>query len=370
MSDGFDKEHTVDKRKINKISTDIYKDLIGRKNSIYTSLIIIFSIVVIIVAYMWINTHEKSVNIADIFNGANLKYFALMFICVGVILLINAFSKFIGLYGMNKQKKFGAIFNSEIKSIFYNKLTTYTKGWIVGGNYLVNRGIALDNSIDIELVDRMSEKVAKLLYSFIILASCGVFCFKRLNVVIFILGVVAFLISVSLIVFVILFNKKQSKMLEVIASFSGLLYKCRLVKDYEMYYNLLVGKLYAMSRFFKQKSLISLFQILFHIIINVLKVLIIYLFLLSINISGIDVFAELLLNMLMIDLIVGVLPLPSCLIVCELLFYLLFASMLPSGYIFWALLIYRFFDFYIYIIVYLLTLIADKAVLIVKNKGC
>ena len=115
MNNNVENEIDVDSRKINKISTDIYKELKCKKNTLYSVLILLFSVCIITVTYLWINSSEKSIPFVEIFDSANSQYFALMFICAGLMVLISAFAKFIGLYGINRQKKFGIIFQITLK---------------------------------------------------------------------------------------------------------------------------------------------------------------------------------------------------------------------------------------------------------------
>lgn len=368
MAENQKNNRTLPENKIKNTIDFQYKELTSKRNVMFSILVFLLNICAIIVGYMWISHNEKVANFNIVFDSSNSGYWVLVVSCLLLIVLITSFSKFLGFYAVTKKRKFLTLFTGQIKSSYYDCVSLYNKGWIVGCKHLINKADSSDHSINTILSSRMSDRFAKLVYSFIVLLSCSIFCIRKINLIVYLLGIASFIVLTIVFVFVLMLKYKPSKILAIVAWFSAVLYKCKVVRDYEAYYNFIVGKMNSMNLYFKQKNYVAIIQFFANITVYILKALILYLFMLSINMGGIGTFAEMLIRLVLIDLIIEVLPLPKGVLVYEVLFILLFKNIMLEGFLFWGLIVYRMFDVIIYFILNVVISIVENIFHKKKNK--
>ena len=77
------------------------------------------------------------------------------------------------------------------------------------------------------------------------------------------------------------------------------------------------------------------------------------------NIATYEMLGEIIFKTLILELLLQIWPLKWGTLIYEIIFVILFSNVFFEGFIFWALLIYRILDYFVYIVQWLVFLIID-----------
>ena len=132
------------------------------------------------------------------------------------------------------------------------------------------------------------------------------------------------------------------------------------VQDYEKLFYAIVDKLILYNKAFKYNKIILWTEVFANILIYFLKGLMIYLLCYSINIiSGAGVF-NVLFVWVVLELLLAMWPLQKGTLIFELIFILLLKRYFLQGYVFWAMLMFKMFDYFIYVVQFLIVKLFEK----------
>jgi len=152
----------------------------------------------------------------------------------------------------------------------------------------------------------------------------------------------------------LIFNRDKELAVLIVAKITKFLYKLNIVKDFYMFYNKYIDKMIAYNRTYKINKSIIVSEVFSHVLILFLKSLFVYFIFLFVNQGTADLFFEILFCSVVLQVLMDLIPLPKGVLFFEIIFIILFKNIFFEGYLFWGLMLYRIFDYFIYVIHYLI----------------
>lgn len=327
----------------------------------YMSLILL-NFLSLVLTMFFLNREENIEKLDLVFENMNSWTIVLYIGIFILIMLLIIFPTYLSHYARTKQRKFFAISRMSVLGEFYGRTTMFGSGNnVMSATCLARCGVEQKNAIDTALGKNIFKQFATVLYSFVILCLGVVFWNKNTNILLIIVAFLVFACYCANIVLILIFNcdsRKKSVML-FLARFYRRLNKLKFIKDYEYSYNKKIDELITYNKIFRQNKLIIFVNIVSNVLVYLLKASILYLILISMNVATYEIVGELIFKVLILELIIQMWPLKWGTLIYEILFIILFNSIFFKGYIFWALLIYRVLDYFVYIVQWLIFLIID-----------
>ena len=188
----------------------------------------------------------------------------------------------------------------------------------------------------------------------------SVFTPMKISIWLTLLAIISLLYEISYIVVVVVFAKNKKAGISFVAFISRWLFKFKLIKDYELFFNKTVDKLIVQSKAFGLNKLILITEIASNLLVLVLRVVVLYLALTSVGVNGAEWLWQLIVSFVILDLIIRLLPLQKGTLIIEILFISIFATMFTNVYVFYGLFVYKIFEYFLYAIQYLIVLFIDK----------
>lgn len=358
--------NTSESREILRINNDMQKINNPSSKWYYASLILL-NIMALIVCFLILdNTKFEIQKISVVAENFDFKLIAIMVICFVIILLLKTLSVFLRVYSKTKQRKFGTIFGGVVASEFYGRVTLCSKGKNSSFvNAITKRGIQDDVAIDSVYATTSCNRMSFAVYAFVLIA-IGIFAWiENINAVLLIIGIIILLIEFTKIIFVLMFRRNKKNTLEKLAKVIRFAYQTRIINDYEKVYNRIVDKLIIDVKDFRTNKYILFVDFISNILIHFLKAGVVYVIFVSLNIADGAVFGELLFMCVLLELILKAWPIQHGTFIYELVFVLLMNNIFFEGYVFWGLILYRLFDYFAYVIAFVIFKIFD---IIYDNK--
>ena len=194
-----------------------------------------------------------------------------------------------------------------------------------------------------------------------------IFCINSIKSWLVVIGLISFIIIFSSTIFVFVFKANKKFGIDVVSKFVKVLYNLGLTKNYEETYNKMLDKVIVSANGIKQDGWLTFVEIFSGLLCEFLKGAMIYFLVVTLNLAESTIIFEILFKFSIMQLIFKLWPLQSGTLIFELLFVALFKNIFFSGYVFWGLIIYRFFDLFAYAIVYLIQVVI-KSILNTKSK--
>ena len=198
----------------------------------------------------------------------------------------------------------------------------------------------------------VANRIASVIYYIVVFVLGTIFAFGSTNVWLYILALVGLVFNICITLIILYFDRFKAKYLIVIAKLCKLLYKLKLVKDYEKLYNLLVVKLMQFGTVFKNNRLYMFVQICCGILVKFTTQIMLFFVLSAFNVATWQGLVEILLACSILDIIVGIVPTPKGTLIYELLFLIIFRIIFISGYVLYGMVIYRIISYFLIQLVY------------------
>lgn len=335
-----DSEQTVNKQK-------------SKKSKVLSALFFVINIVVVACILVFQLKNEEVTAIGDLFKNLKWEYVLVIFMCFSVINLIHSTVFTIYIKTNTNRKRVNLAIQAHVIGRYYDNITPMGSGGQPFQIFYFNkRGLNAGASLSVTMGKYVIQQIAWMLFSVIamIIAGCkGILFSSSLVGISCIIGFLANLFLITLVL-ALSVSKKIGKKL-VVKSLK-LLEKIRIVKNYEKQY-LKVMKIVNDY----QTTMQSISSNLKQFLLNVLLIFLAYLIQYSIpffiycsffGFNG-DVYLEMVLLTLIIELAASFIPLPGGTGMSELSFTAVFATFFGSN-VFWALLMWRFMSYYLYLI--------------------
>ena len=337
------------------------KDMQSTRSALYYTGIILLNIFFLALAWVLVGNKDGVVGFNQVVTAVDWKNILFIFLIVALILIIQVFPDYMFYYSKTKKRKFGTLFLANAKMNFYNSVTLFSSGgYYMFANRLVDDGATSQSALDTAYFKKFISKISQIVYSFLAIIVGAILFLSKTNIWLIIGGIIGFSINCIAVVFVLIFDTHRDKVLSCVAGLCKTLYRLKFIKDYEDFYNRLVSKLFVYNSNLKFAKKSTIIHILLNVLIQFLRHFVLFIILQMLNFGDLEVLLEILFKCAIIDLIIGVLPLQNGTAIFELLFVSLFNNVFFSGYLLWGMVLYRFFDYFIYLIIYLFVLPFDS----------
>ena len=342
--------------KENKINeTPLFEKLITksslmkeRKNIIFYLSIISLDICAIILASAVYCNYNGIMNIDDVLRNFDNRFTLLILGLIVVCFLLNIFPDYFMIWTKTRKRSFGSVISGDIRNKFYSGLMLYGQDGVAANVHrLANSGIDGKIAIEVGYSKKIIGKIAQLLYWMLVLIVGVVFAFDSVPLYIFVFAIISFVLLVSIVVYVLFANKQKERYIAGVGRLVRFLYKIKLIKDYEKLYNCIVERLAVCGTVLKNKKSLIITQLLCCIFKELIRSILLISIIGAFDVFDWDCAIEIIFKLTLIDLIVGILPLPSGLVAYELIFLLLLGGVVSTECVVWVMVTFRLCDYYI-----------------------
>lgn len=335
-------------------------DIRSKKNIVWYCSVFLINICTLLLAWVFINNKWETISVKEVFADINWKYILFILLIIVICFLLKSFISFLSLRKHCKSAKFKAVFLANSRRRFYEMVTIYNQCDVVYSVGLCVSGVDKCSSIEHDYSGKVLSRLSRLLYSFVFMIIGAVFYFTKVNVWVFIAGIVAFFINCMYVLLIVLFDFNRDKTIGLVAKFSKILYKLKLINDYQLFFQNVTNQLFAYSMGLKKVKKLSYVIIVSNLIVHFIRNFILFVIFQGVDIVGYSILCEVLFKCAMIDLIVSVLPLPKGMFVYEVLFITLFRGVVTSASMLCGMILYRFFDYLINFLVCPIIMLCDR----------
>lgn len=363
------------KKHDNKTQFALYDKLInkgslmmGKKNVWYYMSVFLINICVLaIISIIYLNKNSV-IGGFEIWRDVDVKLLLLPIVLVVVMWLMGAFADYLHVLSRTRKHKFWPVASGEIEYKFYSSSTCFKCGECANVTTLHNGGLEKSVATEVVFTKKLLNKIAKIIYALAVFVAGSIFVGQSISTAFMILGVLGLMVLIVPIIPLIFYDKMKEKYLIIIGKVIKLLYKLKLVKDYESVYQLWSGYLAEYSCVFKNKKGILIVDLIIGVVKEFVRALILVSIINCLDIYVGEQFLEIIFKLVIVDLIVSVIPLPGGLIIFEVLFLSLFEGLVLIDNIVWVMLLFRICDYYINGIAMLLCMLIGKTCRLVKKK--
>lgn len=292
----------------------------------------------------------------------NIVFLLLMFVA---IMILKSLPDYLKIFAKTRSRKFFTCYCANVINEFYDGVTINNKGIIHYAGHLVNGKIKPNLAIDAAYSKKFVGKISFLMYGLVFMLVGACVWLKYIPTWLYLIALIGFVYELTMFLFTIYFGKNKEDAMHIVSSFCKFLVKIKLIKDYEKVFYKIVDTFIIYNKTFKQRKLMIWIEIYSNIIIYFIKGLAIYLLCYSMNLIEGKMFFQIIFISVVLQGVLNMWPLPKGTLIFELLFYKLVSFYFLSGYIYWAILIYRVFDYVLYMFQYLVV----STVLFIKNKN-
>ena len=308
-----------------------------------------------ILAYQFINEDVDITSIGTLFCNINWGIF-LSVILVFILQMFIESSKFWNLiYTTTRTSRPALSYKIVSLGKYYDSVTPLASG----GEpfqiyYTAKHGLSGTNALSVCMGRYITNQLAYSIFTFVVMILS--ISLSQINTiggtVVTATSWVGFALNAFLIFIVLLVSINKTIGNKLISGILKFLYKIRIVKSYDKQYNK-IQKVVSdyqstMKKYAKEKGTFF-FQLFLSISFFFLHYCIPFLIHASFYGFHFELFGQIFIYCAMIDLTASIFPLPGGTGASELSFSVLFASIFDGGDLIWALLIWRFFTYYIYI---------------------
>lgn len=326
-------------------------NMLSSKNNWFYLAIILINIVTLVLAWVF---ESNSYGVASgVFDGFDNRYLYLLLVSLLVVGLLKVIPDYIFLYKKTKHRQFSSVLMGNIMCGYYKTISIHNDS--VDSLYVESlKATKVSNTTAQEMVNlrAVANRIASVIYYIVVFVLGTIFAFGSTNVWLYILALVGLVFNICITLIILYFDRFKAKYLIVIAKLCKLLYKLKLVKDYEKLYNLLVVKLMQFGTVFKNNRLYMFAQICCGILVKFVIHIMLFFVLSAFNVATWQSLVEILLACSILDIIVGIVPTPKGTLIYELLFLIIFRTIFISGYVLYGMVIYRIISYFLIQLVY------------------
>lgn len=336
------------------------KEISSKRSLVSYISIVLINICLLVVFWILISNKYGVASSREVFESLEIWYLALICLIIIGVVLLQTLIDYISLYKRTKRHRFGGLFFANCERIMYGNLTIYSK--CRDGKFVERLGksrVSTRSSVSLVYLKKFFELVSLVIYSVIALVGGTILFLQDTNIIVLCIGLVAFVINCGILCFILYSAGHIEKSVEFVAKLSKLLFKLKLIKDIDKFFRETTNAIYVYSSVIKSLSKISWLGIVSNICVKFLRHFVLFVIFQMFNFGGGMVLAEIVFASTILDLIVSVLPLQRGTMVFEILFATLFFHIFFDGYLPWAMITFRFFDYFVYIFIPLIVKIFD-----------
>lgn len=331
---------------------------LGTKKKKWLNILFLFiniGVVAGILAYQFSSEDVDISSIGTLFCNINWGIFFLLIVLYALLMFSESFRFWNLIFSTTKTHHPALSYKTAALGKYYDSLTPLS----AGGEpfqiyYMSKRGLSGRNALSVCMGKYVTQQLAYVIFTFIIMILS--ISLSQINTiggtVVTATSWVGFALNSFLIIVVALVSINKAIGNKLVSGILKFLHKIKIVKNYEKHYNK-IQKVVSdyqstMKKYAKEKGTFFI-QLFFSFLFYFLHYSIPFLIHASFYGFHFELFGQIFIYCAMIDLTASFFPLPGGTGASELSFSVLFASIFEGGDLIWALLIWRFFTYYIYI---------------------
>ena len=354
-------ELAAEKGKINEATAEVKKRG-TRKNKIITSVLFAVNILVVVLILWWQVSSETIVFIENL--NINVWFLVFTILIFAVLMFFETFPVSLLIKKETGRIRWGLSYKVAAIGRYYDCITPLsTGGQPFQIYYMKAHGVPTATAISIPMSKSIFIQLMWQATSVIVLLSANIGSTPE-EIAILVTAIIGFAINLVFVAFIIVvsLNKKFGE--KLVSGIVHFLQKLRIVKNYDKMYTKIMGVVTDYQNV--MKAIKDEVYYLIGLALSTLSTIIIRytipFFVYAVFAGGTATFADwaVIFSMSMIiDLAASFIPLPGGTGVSELSFTVLFAMFFTDGTLFWALILWRFMTYYIYIVQGLFVIIYD-----------
>ncbi len=325
-----------------------------KKGAWFTISTFLISIIILLFVLYYQNKNFGVANITNfVMSESRYRYILYAFTIFIVIMLLKTWRSYVLVYRLTKKHRIFLSYKSSSLAKYYELLTPVGSGGRPYQIYYLNsRGLKPGTATAIPLMQHIIHKVTFAVISLVVLVTkFSVFGEdSRLILSLGILGLILTFLTLSAWLWVAFSRKKA---LRFFAGILRLLYRMKIIKDYNKWLTKMIRSVKEMQRgvkFSLKSTLTTLSTMVTSAGIIVANAILPYLIYCIFYIPEQGVFIDIFAKIIICNLAVTYIPLPGGVGIAELSFTALFSSMFLDGTLFWAILLWRVFSYYGYLL--------------------
>ncbi len=329
--------------------------------------IINIAVVVGILAYQLSQENMEVASVATLASNINWGIFLLIFVLFGFIMFLESLKLFITIKQTCKSNRYSLAFKTAVLGRYYDCITPLASGGQPFQIYYMNkRGLTGSQSVSVCMGKYVIQQIAYIIFAFIIMMlsiSLSNSTSSVSGTVVTATSWVGFALNFLLIAIIVIISINKTVGNKLILGLLKFLNKIKLVKNYDKQYKKIQRSVNDYQTTMKNyaKNKFTFFSLIFVSFLNFFAIYCIP-FLIHASFYGFhfELFGQIFIYCVMVDLAASFFPLPGGTGASELSFSVLFATLFGvEGNLFWALLIWRVFTYYIYIFQGILLILYD-----------
>lgn len=322
--------------------------------------IAILNIFILAITMLVLNSKEKVESVSIVFENIGIKNILLLVLMFFAIMVLKTLPDYLKVFSKTKKRKFINCFVANARKEYFDCVTVFSKGEVAYSDSLINGKIKTSHAIDVVTSKNFTNKISFTVYSLLFLIIGAFSWVKYMPIYLYIIALLIVVVNIAYIGFVVYFSKNKEEAMALIGSFCKFLYNRKLIKNYEKTFYSIVDKMIVYNKVFKYSKIIVWTEIFINVLVYFIKGLAIYLLCYSINMVEGGILFQVIFTWCVMEVILNFWPLQKGTLIFELVFISLFRVYYMSGFVFWALLLYRIFDYFMYILQYSLVAIFSK----------
>lgn len=294
----------------------------------------------------------------------NYIYLLFAFLAFAFIMFLESLRTNILLLKASGKSKPILSYKSAVTHRYYDyimPLSVITGGKTFEVFYLSNRGIKPSVATSVPLAKYIFSILATIIVSSVVIISKWSVLQESSNAILF-LGILMLVLNLLLVLIMIAFSVDSRVGPRVVVFILKLLQRLGLIKNYrDHFYKFMrfILEYQKSVKYYIKSPLILTISLACTLLINVVNALIPLLVYCIFATPSASIMLEIMFNYYMIVIATNFVPLPGGAGVAEITFSLIFSTFFENGILFWAMLIWRFFSYYIYLLQGLAVVVLD-----------
>lgn len=321
--------------------------------------ILLLNIFTLVVACFLINASQPIEKITVVFENIGVQNILLLILVFLGIMVLKSLPDYLKIFSKTKKRKFLSCYLSNAKKEYYDCVTIYKKGYFAEYNTLSSSKIKKQFAADVVASKKIVNKISFVVYGLLFMILGAFLWVKYIPIMLYIMALLVIIFNVLFISFVVYFGKNKENATSLIANVCKFLFNKKIIKDYEKTFFKIVDSLIEYNKGLKFNKIIIWTEVFANMLIYFLKGLAIYLLCFSLNLIDGGIFFNVLFVWVVLESLLSIWPLQKGTLVFEYLFVLLFSAYFLEGFIFWALLLFRIFDYFLYALQYIVVIIIE-----------
>lgn len=360
------KDTTAEEKEKLEEAEEIVKKQSSKKKKIWNLIFFLINVGVIagILTYQILN-EDGLTSLTDLSTKLNWWIITLIIAVFALIIFLETLKFWILTYKTTKKNRFSLSYKISAIGRYYDNITPFATGGQPFQIYYLNkRGVSGAESLSITMGNYVIWQLSFITFTLVIMIfSLTLNNFLNAGTVFITASSwIGFAINSALVILVGLLSINKRIGTKLVNGTLKLLKKMKLIKNYDKHYNKIMEMVdtfqITMKKYAKDK-----WSFIFLIFVNYLTFFLVYSlpFLIHAAFFGFDfsIFTTIFIYIVMIDLTASYLPLPGGTGAAELSFTALFSLYFVDGTIFWAMIIWRIFTYYAYLLQGILIIIYD-----------